>query len=171
MANLSLDEFLACQGMSDAEKARLADALETRDFPAGSLILKQGDLSDHTHFVLNGRVSVRMESNGLENLVAELGPGSIFGEMGMILGDRRSASVFAEDDCHIGLLSKARFMSWLEEGDGCALKLLLNVVHVQAVRLRQVNTKLIELSEQHKDNEVRADLQAFRQKLFGEWSL
>lgn len=62
-------------------------------------------------------------------------------------------------------------MSWLEKGDSCALELLLNVVHVQAVRLRQVNKKLIELSEHHQDSAVRKDLEAFRHKLFGEWSL
>jgi CRP/FNR family transcriptional regulator, cyclic AMP receptor protein len=48
-------------------------------------------------------------SEGKERILAMLGPGSIVGELALIDGGPRSASVFAIKDCELSFISRAAF--------------------------------------------------------------
>lgn len=75
---------------------RLGEKLpEPRDFGRGTVLMRQGDLG-HSMFILaDGKVNVSVHSPSGEQHVASLGSGEIVGEMSLLTGARRSATVTA----------------------------------------------------------------------------
>ena len=86
---LSLDGF-----------ARLAAAGERRTFNAGDELMRQGGDAESMYVILSGKVSVVREHPDLSSpiVLAVLGPGEIVGEMGLLDGEPRSATVDAVED-------------------------------------------------------------------------
>jgi CRP/FNR family cyclic AMP-dependent transcriptional regulator len=76
---------------------RLAREAAARTFVMDEVILRQGDLSDGMHVIVSGLVQVArsLPEYDLSVVLAELGPGDIFGEMGVLDGQPRSATVTA----------------------------------------------------------------------------
>jgi small-conductance mechanosensitive channel/CRP-like cAMP-binding protein len=82
--------------LPDEERARFAELSTDRLFGAGQTIVRQGQDGDSMFVVGQGRVRVTVGESGAE--VATLGPGAYFGEMSLLTGDPRSATVSAIDD-------------------------------------------------------------------------
>ena len=83
--------------------------------PAGLLVFRQGDPSDSLYIVSTGRLDVSVEVEGHEPAsIFEAGRGQIVGEMGLLTGDPRSATVRSLRDSLLLRLSKERFEELLE---------------------------------------------------------
>jgi CRP-like cAMP-binding protein len=80
--------------------ARLTERGHPRSFPMGSLLMQQGEPADTMYVILSGRVRVeRTHPDLIEPVVlADLGPGEVVGEMGLLDGQPRSATVTAVED-------------------------------------------------------------------------
>lgn len=90
--------------------AALAGQLERVSLPAGALLLRQGDPGDAVFFVVAGRLRVfTIRDDGHEVRLGEVGPGESVGEMALVSGDRRMASVRGETACELLRLSKAGY--------------------------------------------------------------
>ena len=77
------------------EQLRMLTTMVSRRSAArGTTIMAGGDATDSLYIVLSGRLKVMMsDSDGKEVILTILGPGEIFGEMGLIDDEPRSASV------------------------------------------------------------------------------
>ena len=71
---------------------------EIRDIVPGRLLFREGDESTEVVLVLRGKLLVFVERDGRELPLTEQGPGTILGELGVLCGIPRSASVRAVDD-------------------------------------------------------------------------
>jgi CRP-like cAMP-binding protein len=123
---LSLDGF-----------ARLAAAGERRTFGAGDELMRQGAPAETMYVILSGRVSVVREHPDLSSpiVLAFLGPGEIVGEMGLLDGEPRSATVEAvEDTVTMEVSKEALTRSVLAHPD-----LYGALVRVLSKRLRDTN--------------------------------
>src|SRR5262245_59965458 len=79
-------------------------------FPVGALLMRQGGSGTHILVLTSGNVKVtRVESHGDELLLAIRGPGEIIGEIAVMDGSARSASVTALSPCITYVLSAERF--------------------------------------------------------------
>jgi CRP/FNR family cyclic AMP-dependent transcriptional regulator len=78
--------------MSPTIRAALADAFDEVAVPAGERITRQGDFAYEFFAILDG--AARVEQGG--TVVATLGPGDLFGEIGILLTGRRTAAIVAE---------------------------------------------------------------------------
>ncbi|TMC06025.1 MAG: cyclic nucleotide-binding domain-containing protein [Chloroflexi bacterium] len=77
----------------------LAERGRPKHFAAGAVIMRQGEASDALHVITRGRVRVERGQAGETPLIlAELGPGDVIGEMGLLDNARRSATVTALED-------------------------------------------------------------------------
>jgi CRP-like cAMP-binding protein len=77
----------------------LAERGRPKHFATGDLIMRQGDASDALHVITRGRVRVERDQPGdAPLLLAELGPGDVIGEMGLLDNAPRSATVTALED-------------------------------------------------------------------------
>ena len=87
-------QVLPLQGL-----ARLAEQGHRRSFGPGAELMRQGEVSDSLHIILTGHVRVtRSHPQILEPVrLAELGPGDLVGEMGVLDQEPRSATVTAQN--------------------------------------------------------------------------
>jgi CRP-like cAMP-binding protein len=111
--------------LSRGQRARLAGLAVTRSYPAGAVIVREGDTSMSFYVVLSGLV--RVERNDRDDgriAVRTLGPAGYFGEMGLLDDLPRSATVVAVEPTECALLSKWDFTNELRDDPDIALALL-----------------------------------------------
>jgi small-conductance mechanosensitive channel/CRP-like cAMP-binding protein len=91
------------------QEARLALARTAHEqiFAAGEPIVRQGDAGNSMYLMLSGRARVVLEPSGQH--VAVLESGSIFGEMSLLTGEPRSATVRAIEDVRAIEITADRF--------------------------------------------------------------
>src|SRR6202171_2568478 len=90
--------FPLFKGFTAHGTKRLIDAGAIKDHPAGVVLLKEGDTSDFVLLVLAGQLEVYVERQGKDLVLTEANPGTILGELAMLCGIPRSASVRAKED-------------------------------------------------------------------------
>jgi CRP-like cAMP-binding protein len=97
-------------GLQPEELRRLAERLVLSPFAAGDVITRQGAEANWLYLVTAGTADVVAESSaGNSTRVAELGPGSVFGEMGLMTGEPRRATVIARTQVECFRLDKESF--------------------------------------------------------------
>ena len=101
----------------DAEKIdRLARGLRMAIFGPGEVILRQGDPGDSLYLVRTGRVALELATRGGgRREIATLSAGQFFGEMSLMTGESRSATVVAKSDVDCYIVDKGAFQQILEE--------------------------------------------------------
>ncbi|MDH5545073.1 MAG: SpoIIE family protein phosphatase [Gammaproteobacteria bacterium] len=92
IANLRRTHFL--QYASDTLLTRLAEAVETRNVPAGSRIVEKGEQGDTMFFLVEGEV--RVHDGNVD--IARLDKGAMFGEIAALSPQQRTASITANKD-------------------------------------------------------------------------
>ena len=96
----------AALSMLDVDQFAAATTHMTRlEFGAGEYIIRQGDPADLFYVLVEGEVEIVLRHHGHELVVDRLGPGSYFGEMALLKGGRRSASVRAAADGPVSLMA------------------------------------------------------------------
>ncbi|HEX5039227.1 MAG TPA: MFS transporter [Candidatus Limnocylindria bacterium] len=93
--------------LSLAVLERLAGGLEQVTYPTGTPIIRQGDPGDAFYLLIHGRVHI--DRDGAH--VVDLGAGDSFGEVALISGEPRNATVTAAGDCRAYRLQCAAFLS------------------------------------------------------------
>ena len=96
------------------DKQAIAEAMQPVTFACRESIIHQGDQGDSMFFIREGKVSVLLESRGERHEVNKLGAGDFFGEMALLTGEPRTASVVADCDVAAFVLSKEPFRRVLE---------------------------------------------------------
>lgn len=94
-------------GLDDIERLRLAEACPEHLYGARERVVRQGEAGESMFLVLQGRVRITLEPSGQE--VAITPAGGFFGEMSMLTGDPRTATVTAIDDSTLLEISAQRF--------------------------------------------------------------
>ncbi len=83
-------------------------------FSAGKTIFRQGDVPDKFYIITSGRVNIIYRtSDDRDILINVLGPGDYFGEIGMVRGVYRVATVQAASDVAVMEMGQELFVSWL----------------------------------------------------------
>jgi len=101
-----LEQVPLFAGCSEEVLTSLAKPLKPRSAHKGEEIVRRGEVAHEMFFIIKGRVSV-IAGNGA--LIADLGAGSFFGEMGLLYSLPRQASVIALTECDLYVLSKDDF--------------------------------------------------------------
>jgi small-conductance mechanosensitive channel/CRP-like cAMP-binding protein len=102
------------KSLADDELDELARTLRYAPFARGEVITRQGAEAHWLYLIEEGTASVRIAEAGVEREVAKLGPASVFGEMSLLTGARRSATVVADTDVECFRLEKASFQRVIE---------------------------------------------------------
>ena len=116
--------------MATSELTQVAAIAREVTYPAGSRIIQQGEHGDHMFLIVDGEVSVMRGETPLK----VLGPRDFFGEMSIIDGEPRSASVTAQTDCLLLRIDKEDFQQLLSTYSSAAL----SVARALNQRLRDV---------------------------------
>ena len=131
--------------LSRDELERISRVAVPRSFPAGVRVFHEGDRSDACYLVRTGDLRVTREhSDGRAIALATLGPGDIFGELAMLDGEARSASVETLSDSELLALPAADFRRMLAEHSEISVKLIVALTR----RLRETNERVARQSFQ-----------------------
>lgn len=86
------------------------ETLQTKSFPRGSVIIKEGEISNEAYIVSKGMVKiVKQRRDGQTLTLAEMGPGQLFGEMCLFGSVERTASIIAITDVELNVIDKEHF--------------------------------------------------------------
>jgi small-conductance mechanosensitive channel/CRP-like cAMP-binding protein len=85
--------------LTDDQRSAIAASMRPLDFGHGEAIVREGDPGKTMYVVASGRVNIVLASNGQK--VATTGQGGYFGEMSLLTGDSRTASVIADGDVRV----------------------------------------------------------------------
>jgi len=134
--NRSLRDWLA----EELEGAEFADVLSQQcrrvEFGPHDVIARQGEPSDSMHFILEGRVGVIVNLEGGRTIrVRSLGQHTTIGEMGLITGKPRSATVEAEVASVLYELGADTYERMKTENPALSRALLAYVIRIMAERL------------------------------------
>lgn len=130
-------------GLDDGELEKLSKVSGRKRAERGAFVVRAGESTDSLYVLLAGRAKVtNTDEEGREIILAWLGPGEFFGEMGLIDGSPRSANVVAAEPCELLFLSKEAFQRCLQDNFQVAQKLMKTLV----LRLREADRKIESLA-------------------------
>ena len=107
----------------------------------GTLVCKEGTLSDTMFILLSGKLSVRIEGSGT---IAIINPVSTIGEMGVFTDEKRSASVIALTDCALFVIKSEELNKLMDSEPRLGSKLKSKVIQIMADRLQEHNARIRE---------------------------
>lgn len=112
--------FSAC---SNKDLEKIAKAGDEVVMPSGSLIVDQGQTGREAFVIIGGTAVVKR--NGKK--VANLGPGSVVGELSLLDHGPRTATVVAESDVTLFVISQRHFLGVIDDVPALAHKLLASL--------------------------------------------
>lgn len=112
--------------------------LDRQVYPAGEKIFREGDAGSRAYIVQSGSVDIVKEIEGVDVVVANVGPGSIFGEMALIDDEPRMASAIVSDPCVCIVITSSLFQKKMNNLDpflGGVLRILVeNIRSIQEAK-------------------------------------
>jgi CRP-like cAMP-binding protein/small-conductance mechanosensitive channel len=153
--------------LSDTELRRLAENLRYSPFAKGNIITKQGDERSHwLYIIINGEAEVYVDlSNGKRRIVRTLERGNFFGEMGLLTGAPRSASVVARTDVECYRIDKEVVEEMLHARPGIAEE----ISHILVTRRAELDAALqnLDATGEHQDlSQQRREILATIKRFF-----
>src|ERR1700746_565667 len=102
-------------GLAERLLSELFEGAVEHKLRDGEVLFRAGDVGDGCYRIQKGLVKVVVTSQqGEERIISLLGPDAIVGELSMIDGGSRSASVVAIADCSLSFLSRAKFQTYID---------------------------------------------------------
>ena len=105
----ALESLQFFQPLTEEERAELALGLVNAPFVVGEAMTRQGAEANWLYMIVDGEAEVRVSVDGFSKKVATLRAGDYFGEMGLMTGEPRTATVIAKTDIKCYRLGKEIF--------------------------------------------------------------
>src|SRR4051812_9788841 len=115
--------------LSDAQFGALLKEIQHRSYPARSRIVHAGEGADGLYVLVSGRAKLLFhDGDGRELIAASLGPNEFFGEIGVLDGYPRAASVDATDACETLFVPRKVLLECVEHNAAAAMSMLRTVI-------------------------------------------
>jgi CRP-like cAMP-binding protein len=125
--------------LDQSELDLLAESLRISTFPRGAVLMRQGDDGSSMFVIVEGKARVTVHSRGGETAVATLATGDIVGEMSLMTGARRSATVTASRKLTALEITKAALETLLA-GKPDLIRRFAETVEQRHAELARINT-------------------------------
>jgi predicted RND superfamily exporter protein/CRP-like cAMP-binding protein len=110
---------------------------ELKSFPRGQPIIRQGEMGNEMYVLISGVAEVLVHQDGQLRHVRKLRRGEVFGEMGLIRHDKRTADVIAVEDVEALAVNERFLTSMQRRYPRIGAKIFLNIAKVLSDRLEQ----------------------------------
>jgi CRP/FNR family transcriptional regulator, cyclic AMP receptor protein len=140
--------------LDDKEIERLLEdgVSQEREFPQGSVILREKELGNSIFWIGSGSVQVVLAGrDGLESTLTIFRTGEFFGEMAVLQQRPRSATIIANERCIVLEIKGDQFLKLLHAHPDIEFKILL----ILSERLRQVNDQILAVSLKDIDEKLK----------------
>jgi len=125
-------------GCSTDELRRIAEVATITEMPAGTVLTRIGEPGDSFFFIIDGQASIET----LIGFVDRLRPGDFFGEMSLLDGEPRSATITATTDVRLLVVDRSKFWRLMDELPDLDRRILF-LLSRRVRRLEQVVTALL----------------------------
>jgi CRP/FNR family cyclic AMP-dependent transcriptional regulator len=143
------------QDLEEAELLQVLSRTMPRNFPAGEVIIREGDPGNSLFIMQAGEVEITKqltlvldEDTPKERVFIRLNAenGVYFGEMALLENETRSATVTALTDCSLLELHQKDFLDLIQHNPAMGVKLLLRLAQVLSGHLRKTNQDVVKLT-------------------------
>lgn len=127
------------RGLSDSHIDSVLQLAEVRSFLGGDTILRQFGKDHDLMIVLRGTVQIKTFSG---DAIAEVGPGSVLGEVSLIDDEPRSATVVSKGESQVAVIPANALREMMRHDMGMRCVMLENLSRVLCQRIRSANMQL-----------------------------
>jgi len=128
VSHISLLKSIALfEGLEESDLNKISQVVKERAAPKGTVLFKEGDLGDSFYLIKSGGVEILKKENGEEKVVNTIEAGdknNFFGEMALIEGAPRSATLRTSKDSELLVISKTDFDMLLRLNSFIALRIM-----------------------------------------------
>lgn len=143
-----LEHIVLFEDFADQELACLARYMVCYRAPAGTEIIREGDLGDFMILVLEGEMEIaKVDGRGVPERIGLAEAGKTLGEMSLIDGEPRFASCLTLTECTFAVLDRDQMIRVVADEPKMGVKLLMELVMLLNQRLRQVSRQLMRCLE------------------------
>jgi len=143
-------------GLSPMECQEVVRRMRRRDFPPNTVIVREGAPGSSMFFITSGGIEVRKKdpNTNIDFLLTEMGPGQNFGEMSLLTGKPRTATVQTTQPTTCAVLEQADFQDLLLGYPKIGLALTTILAERVEAASQQVGIEFINLSRMNFDARV-----------------
>jgi CRP-like cAMP-binding protein len=124
-------------------RSEIAAYAVSRAFSAGESICRLGDRGDSMMAVVVGTVRISLPTvRGKEIILADLGPGELFGEIALLDGRSRSANAMALTNCQLMVLARRDVLPFLKTNPAACMKLM----EILCARIRRSDERMADIA-------------------------
>lgn len=124
--------------LTPEELATVSSLAKVQAFATRSAVVTQGDPADALFAIIRGRLKVvACGPDGRDTVLGIMAEGEVFGEIALLDGGTRSATVTAIEPCELLVIERSRFLELLHQSSPIAVKLLV----VLSKRLRRLSQR------------------------------
>ncbi|MBU1153381.1 GGDEF domain-containing protein [bacterium] len=126
--------------LSEDKLRKITKIAQEKLYSKGSIIFKENDPGDAFYVIKEGKVCVlKQVKEGIDSIIATLEKGDFFGEMALIEGDNRNATVEAVEDCQLIMIRRNEFQALIKLDDSIAF----TVIKTLGSRLREMDKRTV----------------------------
>jgi len=146
---LTVVRSVLCPGLSPEEARLLVAATTPLRATKGSVVLREGEPGKGLLILVRGTVEVlKAAAGGASRVISTVRAPSVLGEIAFVTDLPHTATVRAQDECEIHLLTKAQFQQLVETESIAAHKLVVAIAQVLARRFHRMDQTLAEVAAQ-----------------------
>ncbi len=156
---LDLRKWYAFHAYTDEELRELKRSATVRDRMPGEFICREGDPATSFFVLCGGRADVVRDIDGERKIVAQVVPGSMFGQMALLRGTKRMASVVCTESSVVMELSRHTYNELQRSGSALGLRLHLHntISAVRQLRRATRQLMLVLIRSESQKGEARLD--------------
>jgi CRP-like cAMP-binding protein len=128
--------------LDESELSQIVHIMQLQHLRPGQVLFREGSPGEAWYVLYEGNVDVLLGADGDERVIASLGARSCFGEMAVLDGSPRSATVRAADEATVFRFPRTAFHDLLRQGNLAAYKLVFEMAKVLAARQRATTRTL-----------------------------
>ena len=138
--------------LKDAQLREIAARCSSAACPKGRVLFRKTDMSTDLYIVKDGKLKAFLEDDeGDEIVLAEFVKGDFFGELSLLDGKGRSATIVAEEDAELFMLNKTVFLDMLARNPKIAIEVMSTLVErlrkademIESLAFREVGERLL----------------------------
>ncbi len=139
------DKMQIFQLFNDEELESFIPYISIAHYAAGAVIFEEGEGDGFIGFVISGKLQVKKQTEfkNREIVLAVLKRGSFAGELSMVEGQKRTATIKAIEDSSLIVLTREALDRFIEKNPEPGIKILRGIIDTMAVRQRLTSERLL----------------------------
>ncbi len=175
ISHLTWLKSIVGKDLTDAEARELFMISHRERYSRGDRLFEEGSEATSLFLMADGEVDILKKlPDGTTHILATHGGGAVVGEMSLLTRELRSASALVKsDEATVLRITWKDLEALLQREPAVAYKLMYSLARVLAGRLKAINVRLADLANRtadHNPHEQIEEFQAFKKKLFADWS-